>query len=299
MNDQYRLTVNIRGRLHSLARPVVMGIVNVTPDSFYEGSRTPAADDIRARVLRMREEGADWIDLGGYSTRPGAPEVSVAEECDRLGRGLEAIREVWPDAVVSVDTFRASVARECVEAGADIINDVSGGTLDPDMFATVAALRVPYILMHMRGTPATMQSLTQYGDVTADVLSELMHSVSRLTALGVNDIILDPGFGFAKTPEQNYRLLAGLEHFVGTGLPVLAGLSRKSMVWRPLGITPAEALPGTTALNAVALAKGAHILRVHDVAEARQTADVITMLREAAANRLLSAEPLQSPETAC
>ncbi|MDE7159997.1 MAG: dihydropteroate synthase [Muribaculaceae bacterium] len=273
-------TYNIRGHLHALDRPVVMGIINVTPDSFYPGSRTPDSDVIRRRAETMRHEGADWLDIGGYSTRPGAQEVSEAEETDRLCRGLEAVREVWPEAVVSVDTFRARVARECVERGADIINDISGGTLDPDMWPEVARLKVPYILMHTRGTPATMQSLTDYDDVAADVLSDMMHKVAALRQLGVADIILDPGFGFAKTPEQNYTLLSSLPVFAATGLPLLAGLSRKSMIWRPLGITPAEALPGTIALNAAALLYGADILRVHDVAEARQTADVISLLKK-------------------
>ena len=277
----YPLTLNILGRRHSLDRPVVMGIINVTPDSFYSGSRTPDRDSISRRAEEMRRAGADWIDIGGYSTRPGAEEVSETEETERLCRGLEAVRKVWPEAVVSVDTFRAKVAGECVSLGADIINDISGGTLDPALWETVAALRVPYILMHTRGTPATMQTLTDYDDVTADVLSDMMHKVARLRQLGVADIILDPGFGFAKTTEQNYRLLAGLRQFSDTGLPVLAGLSRKSMVWRPLDLTPSQALPGTIALNAAALLAGADILRVHDVAEARQTVDVITRLMEA------------------
>ncbi len=276
------LTLNIGGRLYPLTRPAVMGIINVTPDSFYSGSRTPGGDAIRRRAEEMRDEGADWVDIGGYSTRPGAEEVSPAEETDRLARGIEGVREVWPEAVISVDTFRAGVARECVRLGADIINDVGGGTLDPDMWQTVAELRVPYILMHMRGTPATMQTLTDCEDVTADVLSDMMRKVAALRRAGVADIIIDPGFGFAKTVEQNYRLLAGLRQFADTGLPVLAGLSRKSMIWRPLGITPEEALPGTTALNAAALLNGADILRVHDVGAARQTVEVIGRLMEGA-----------------
>lgn len=263
------------------ASPWVMGIVNVTPDSFYSGSRTPGGDAIERRVAAMRDAGADCLDLGGYSTRPGAPEVTPDEEWSRLARGLECVRRVWPEAVVSVDTFRAGVARRCVEEfGADIVNDISGGDLDPGMFATVADLKVPYILMHTRGTPATMQSLCDYSDVTAEVLSDLAFKTAELRRLGVCDVILDPGFGFAKTADQNYRLLAGLPEFVKTGLPVLAGLSRKSMIWRPLGITPEEALPGTVALGMAALLYGAHILRVHDVAEARQTVDVFNLLRK-------------------
>lgn len=272
------LTVNIRGRLVDFSRPKVMGIINATPDSFYASSRTPELDAIRRRAAEMRDQGADWLDLGGYSTRPGADEVPEQEETDRLLRALEGVRDVWPEAIVSIDTFRASVARRLVEAGADIINDVSGGTLDTEMWATVAELRVPYILMHMRGTPATMQDHTYYRDVTAEVLSDLMKKVGRLRAMGVNDIILDPGFGFAKTVEQNYSLLAHLRAFSTTGLPVLAGLSRKSMIWRPLDISPDDTLPGTTALNTVALLGGADIIRVHDVAPARQCVDVLQLM---------------------
>lgn len=272
------LTVNIRGRLVDFSRPKVMGIINATPDSFYASSRTPELDAIRRRAAEMRDQGADWLDLGGYSTRPGADEVPEQEETDRLLRALEGVRDVWPEAIVSIDTFRASVARRLVEAGADIINDVSGGTLDTEMWATVAELRVPYILMHMRGTPATMQDHTYYRDVTAEVLSDLMKKVGRLRAMGVNDIILDPGFGFAKTVEQNYSLLAHIGAFAATGLPVLAGLSRKSMIWRPLDISPDDTLPGTTALNTVALLGGADILRVHDVAPARQCVDVLQLM---------------------
>lgn len=276
--DRAGLTINIRGRLVDFATPKVMGIINATPDSFYAASRTPDAGAIRRRAAEMREQGADWLDLGGYSTRPGAEEVPEGVETERLLRALEAVRDVWSEAVVSVDTFRASVARRLVEAGADIVNDVAGGILDPEMGATVAELKVPYILMHMRGTPATMQSLTDYSDVTAEVLSDLMHKAADLRALGVCDIILDPGFGFAKTVEQNYSLLAHMPAFASTGLPVLAGLSRKSMIWRPLGISPDDTLPGTTSLNMAALLGGADILRVHDVAAARQCVEVFKLL---------------------
>lgn len=275
------LSINIRGRLHEFRRPWVMGILNATPDSFYAGSRTPEADAIRARARRIREEGADCIDIGGYSSRPGADEVSPEEEFRRLRLALEITREEWPDAIISVDTFRSGVARRCVEeCGADIINDISGGDLDPEMFETVAALKVPYILMHMRGNPETMQSLTDYADVTAEVLSDLAFKTARLRSLGVCDIILDPGFGFAKTAEQNFRLLADIGEFVKTGLPVLAGMSRKSMIWRPLGITPADSLPGSLALHAAAILGGAHIIRVHDVAESVQARDVLALLSD-------------------
>lgn len=274
-------TINIRGELYDFETPWVMGIINATPDSFYSGSRTPDKESIRERVKVMRGEGADCLDLGGYSTRPGADEITPTQEWDRLAPALETIREVWPEAIVSVDTFRASVARKAVcEFGADIINDVSGGTLDPDMFATVAELRVPYILMHMRGTPADMQTLTDYENVTANVLSDLAFKTAELRSLGVCDIILDPGFGFSKTTDQNYELLNNLEEFTKTGLPVLAGMSRKSMIWKPLDITPSDTLPGTIALHMAAMMKGASIIRVHDVAPARQSADIFALMKK-------------------
>lgn len=261
-------------------RPKVMGIINVTPDSFYSGSRTPGCAAIERRAVEMVEQGVDIFDIGGYSTRPGADEISPEEEYGRLERGLEVLRRVAPEVPISVDTFRAGVACKCVENwGVEIINDIAGGTLDPDMFDTIADLKVAYVLMHTRGTPATMQQLTDYGDVTAEVLSDLMAKVRQLRLLGVNDIILDPGFGFAKTVDQNFRLLAELKVFVDTGLPVLAGLSRKSMIWRSLGTTPAESLTGTTVLDTVALMAGADILRVHDVRDAKENVLLIEKLR--------------------
>lgn len=280
------LTLNIRGRLLDFSTPKVMGIVNVTPDSFYPGSRTMASDApadtreaIRQVIQRHRDEGADMLDFGGYSTRPGAKEVSADEEYDRLAVALEVVKEMWPEVPVSIDTFRASVARKCIEVwGADIINDVGGGTLDPDMWATVAELRAAYVLMHMRGTPATMQTLTDYADVTADVITDLSRKVYELRRLGVCDIIIDPGFGFAKTVEQNFRILNELDEFCRMGMPVLAGLSRKSMIWRTLGVTPEESLEGTIGLNAIALDRGVNILRVHDVKAARQMVSLIGCL---------------------
>ncbi|MBD5298530.1 MAG: dihydropteroate synthase [Bacteroides sp.] len=273
------MTLNIRGRLLDLSTPKVMGIVNVTPDSFYSGSRTAGRAEVRERILRLREEGADMLDFGGYSTRPGADPVTEDEEYSRLAIGLEAVKELWPEVPVSVDTFRASVARRCVEEwGADIINDVGGGTLDPEMWPTVAELRVAYVLMHMRGTPATMNTLTDYNDVTADVITDLSRKVYELRGLGVCDIIIDPGFGFAKTVDQNFRMLDELDEFCKMGMPVLAGLSRKSMIWRTLGITPEESLEGTIGLNAIALDRGASILRVHDVRPARQLVSLIGKL---------------------
>lgn len=263
-----------------ITRPWIMGILNVTPDSFYDGSRCPDTEHIAARVRQITDEGADVIDIGAYSTRPGADEVSATEELARLERGMEVVRRVAPDAIVSVDTFRADVARSCVEQlGVDIINDVAGGTLDDRMFATVAQLGVPYIVMHMRGTPATMQQLTDYDNVTADVLKYLARKVDELHQMGVNDVIADPGFGFSKTVEQNYELMRGLEVFHELRVPLLVGVSRKSMVFRLLGCTPAEALNGTTVLNTLAIECCAHILRVHDVRQAVETRAIVEATR--------------------
>ena len=263
---QDTLYINVNGRLMDLSTPRVMGILNVTPDSFFAGSRTQTETEVARRAEQLLADGADIIDIGGYSTRPGADEVSPDEEWARLSLGLKAVRAVSAEAVVSVDTFRAGVARRCVEDyGVAIINDISGGELDADMFPTVAALGVPYILMHMQGTPRTMQQAPHYDDVLREVILYLARKVQQLRDLGVRDIILDPGFGFGKTVEDNYRLLAHLDELALFGLPVLAGLSRKSMICRVLDITPDQALNGTTVLNTLCLSKGAHILRVHDV----------------------------------
>ncbi|MFG6390801.1 MAG: dihydropteroate synthase [Candidatus Amulumruptor sp.] len=273
-------SLNIHGRLIEYDRPAVMGIINVTPDSFYAGSRVNA-DEIGRRVRDMMGDGADMIDIGGYSSRPGAAAVSETEEIDRLAAGISALREVSPDIVVSVDTFRASVAKVAIEQmGADIINDISGGDLDDGMFETVAALNVPYILMHMRGTPADMQTLTDYPDgVTAEVLRDLSVKLRKLRLAGVNDVIVDPGFGFAKTLEQNYRLMADMPMFAELlDAPVLVGISRKSMVTRCLGVPASDALNGTTALNTIALLKGAQILRVHDVKACAEAVRIVSML---------------------
>lgn len=273
-------SLNIHGRLIEYDRPAVMGIINVTPDSFYAGSRTKA-DEIGRRVRSMIDDGADMIDIGAYSSRSGAAEVSESEEIDRLSEGMAALREAAPDVVVSVDTFRASVAKAAIEQmGADIVNDISGGDLDGRMFETVASLRVPYILMHMRGTPADMQTLTEYPDgVTAEVLRDLSVKLRTLRLAGVSDVIVDPGFGFAKTLEQNYRLMADLPMFAEMlDAPVLVGVSRKSMVTRALGITAKDALNGTTVLNTIALLGGAQILRVHDVKACAEAVRIVSML---------------------
>lgn len=280
-------SLDIHGRLRRFETPAVMGILNVTPDSFYDGSRTPLTDRdaLRRRVDMMLTEGADMIDVGGYSTRPGAAEVPVQEEIDRVMAGVETVREFDPEIPVSVDTFRAAVAKATVAPGlADIVNDVSGGLLDGSMFETVAALKTPYILMHMRGTPATMQSLTDYPDgVVTGVTVELRRALDRLDELGVADVIIDPGFGFSKTAPQNYELFEHLG-YLGRMLgnrPLLVGISRKSMIYKPLNLTPAQSLPGTIALNTMALERGAAILRVHDVGAAVQARDVWQMMADA------------------
>ncbi len=276
-------SLNIRGRLIEYNRPAVMAIINVTPDSFYDGSRSLTSDEIATAVRRAIADGADILDIGAYSSRPGADNVSDSEEMRRLASGLAIVRSVAPDIPVSVDTFRADVARRCIcELGADIINDISGGQLDDKMFDTVADLQVPYILMHMRGTPATMQSLTDYKDgVTEGVIAELAPKLEQLALMGVNDVIVDPGFGFAKTLEQNYTLLRQLRALSMLGRPLLVGVSRKSMVTRLLGITANQALNATTVVNTIALCNGASILRVHDVKAAREAIDIITCLNKA------------------
>lgn len=266
-----KITLNCQGKILSLHEPVVMGILNVTPDSFFAGSRTTSEKTVLERAQKLLSEGAAILDIGGYSSRPGAVDISPEEEQNRIVPAIKSLKQEFPDAVISVDTFRADVAQAAIEAGAAIINDISGGTIDGRMFATTAALQVPYILMHMRGTPQTMQTLTQYQDLLPEILRYFAEKVDALRRLGVNDIIIDPGFGFAKTVEQNYEVLRQLEIFRILELPVLAGMSRKSMTYKTLGIGPEEALNGTTALNMLALTKGAKILRVHDVKEAVQT----------------------------
>lgn len=273
-------SIRIKEKLYDFEEPKVMGILNVTPDSFYAGSRV--GSEAASRASEMLADGADILDIGGYSSRPGAEDISSEREYDRLAPALEAIHSEHPEAIISVDTFRADVARKTVENFAvDIINDTSGGTLDPEMRDTVAALGTPYILMHMRGTPATMQQMCRYDDVVADVLSELAFKTDDFRQAGVHDIIVDPGFGFAKTIEQNYRLLAALNLFHETGCPVLAGISRKSMLFKPLGIAPDDAGPATVAVHSMALMLGADIIRVHDVRQAVQSVKIFKMLKEA------------------
>ena len=274
------LYINVNGRLMDLSEPQVMGILNVTPDSFYAGSHGVTEGYIIDRIHQIMNEGASIIDIGACSTRPGADQVSAEEEMSRMRMGLELIRKHRPDAIVSVDTYRADVAKMCVEEyGAAIINDISAGQMDKDMFTTIARLGIPYIIMHMKGTPKDMQVNPEYDHFLKEIFYYFSEKVQRLRDLGVKDIIIDPGFGFGKTLEHNYELMNHLEEFSLFELPLLVGVSRKSMIYKLLGTTPEEALNGTTALNTVALLKGAHILRVHDVREAVETVRIIGKMK--------------------
>ena len=274
-------TLNLRGKLYSLCEPKIMGILNVTPDSFYAESRTSDEEHIAARVQQLKDDGADMIDIGGYSSRPGADDVSPEEEMNRLRRGLRVVRRLYPEVPISVDTFRADVARMCVEEeGADIINDISGGMMDRQMFRTVARLGVPYILMHMQGTPDTMQQAPHYDNLRREVMLYFAERIDRLCQMGAKDIIVDPGFGFGKTLEHNYELFHHLDDFNLFNLPLLVGISRKSMIYKLLGGTPQTSLNGTTVLNTIALMKGVHILRVHDVKEAVEAKRIVMKMKE-------------------
>ncbi|CDD97253.1 dihydropteroate synthase [Bacteroides intestinalis CAG:315] len=273
--------INVNGSLLDLSVPCVMGILNITPDSFYAGSRMQTEAEIAARAQQIVNEGAGIIDIGAYSSRPNAENVSPREEMERLRMGLEILRKTQPGAVISVDTFRADVARMCVEEyGVAIINDIAAGEMDTDMFRTVAELNVPYIMMHMQGTPQNMQQHPHYDNLLKEVFLFFAQKVQQLRDLGMKDIILDPGFGFGKTVEHNYELLAHLEEFRVFELPLLVGVSRKSMIYRLLGNTPQDALNGTTVLDTICLLKGADILRVHDVREAVETVKIVEAMRK-------------------
>lgn len=270
--------INVRGKLLDLETPCVMGVLNVTPDSFYAGSRKQTDEDIMARANQIISEGGSIIDIGAYSSRPYADDVSPEEEMRRLKSGIAAVRRAQPEAVISVDTFRADVARACIEEyGADIINDISAGELDSDMFQTVARLNVPYILMHMKGTPQNMQKNPHYDNLMAEIMLYFAKKVEELRQLGVKDMIIDPGFGFAKSLDDNYKLLSHMEYLNEFELPVLVGVSRKSMIFKLFGCTPDEALNGTTVIDTIALMKGASILRVHDV---RQAVEAVTIYQK-------------------
>lgn len=274
-------TLNCKGRLLRINQPIVMGIINTTPDSFYAGSRQQGVEAALQQASRMIEEGATVLDIGGQSTRPGSERISVEEELQRVVPVIAAVHQRFPDTFISCDTFYATVAREAVKSGASLINDISAGSIDPDLISTVASLQVPYVLMHMKGNPQTMQQETHYTDLTTEVLDFLIQKKQQAIAAGIRDIIIDPGFGFAKTFEQNFILLRNLSAFSILEAPLLLGISRKSFIWKTLGITAAEALEGTVAMHMAGLMGGASILRVHDVKEAVQTIRLFQAMREA------------------
>lgn len=268
-------SIQLSGKLITFDKPLVMGIVNLTSDSFYDGGQYLDEEKSLARIDQLVQEGVDILDIGAYSSRPGADDVSAEEEGERLLPIIKKSKEKFPDIPISIDTFRADVAEKAIQAGADLINDISGGEMDKRMYEVIAKYQVPYIMMHMRGTPKTMQSLTDYNDLLEDIALWCGKRIARLRKLGVKDIILDPGFGFSKTLEQNYELLERIDELHYFNLPLLAGISRKSMIYKKLHIEPAEALTGTIALNTVLITKGVQIIRVHDVKEAKE---IITLL---------------------
>jgi dihydropteroate synthase len=272
-------SLNIKGKLIDLSTPKVMGILNITPDSFYSNSRTKSIDEALTKAAQFLNEGATFIDIGGYSSRPGAKDISTTEEVDRLVPVVESLAKTFPEAIISIDTFRAKVAEETILAGAHIINDIASGDMDELMFETVAKLQVPYMIMHMQGTPQNMQQNPVYKNVLLEVIDYLAKKIAALKALHIHDVIIDPGFGFGKTTEHNYELLNQMEAFKIFKLPILVGFSRKGMIYKTLGTSAAEALNGTSVLNTIALQKGAGILRVHDVKEAVECVRLVGMLR--------------------
>lgn len=281
MEETFAKYINVNGQLMDLSQPRVMGILNITPDSFYADSRKQTEKDIIARIHQILDEGGDFIDIGAYSSRPDASDVSPKEEMERLKYGLEILRNECPESVVSVDTFRADVAKMCVEEyGAALINDIAAGQMDPEMFSTIAQLKVPYIMMHMQGTPQNMQKNPHYDNPVKEIILYFAEKIEKLRASGVKDLIIDPGFGFGKTLAHNYEILDKLEELQMFQLPILIGVSRKSMVYKLLGGGPEDALNGTTALHAIALMKGARILRVHDVKAATETVRIFQALKE-------------------
>ena len=277
-------TINCKGTLIDLVRPRVMGIINVTPDSFYDGGATTLEHQIIKQASQMLDQGATILDVGGYSSRPGATDISEEQEIDRVIPAIKAIIKAFPKALISIDSFRSNVVKQAVKAGACIANDISAGKLDPKMIETIGDLQIPYCMMHMRGTPQTMKSLTDYKNITKEVLFYFSERVAAARAHNINDVIIDPGFGFAKTTHQNFELLNHLELFESLDIPLLAGVSRKSMVYKTLDITPKQALNGTTALHMVALQKGARILRVHDVQPAIECIKLFEQLDKPVSN---------------
>ncbi|MDX1314999.1 MAG: dihydropteroate synthase [Eudoraea sp.] len=272
------MTLNCKGQLISLEHPLVMGILNITPDSFYDGGRYEKPKEVLIQTEKMLQEGAAFIDVGAYSSRPGADHVPEEEELSRILPIVEILLKEFPGVLLSIDTFRSTVARKCIEAGAAMVNDISAGSMDPAMIATVGELKVPYVMMHMRGTPQTMKGLTDYVDLMKSIMYYFSEKIARAREAGIVDLIIDPGFGFAKTLEQNYELLKNLHLLKHLDYPLLAGLSRKSMIYRLLDLGPEEALNGTTALHMYSLTKGANILRVHDVKEARECVELYQQL---------------------
>lgn len=273
-------TINVKGKLMDFSTPKIMGILNVTPDSFYAGSRKSTEKEIHARIEQILKEGADIIDIGGYSSRPGAADIDSDEEMSRLSTALKILQKNYPDAIISIDTFRSEIAKACVENyGAAIINDISGGMIDEKMFDTVADLKVPYVLSHIKGTPATMTARCQYDDLLKELILYFSEKINQLYRLGLNDILLDPGFGFAKNLDQNYRLMENLNNLSLLELPILVGISRKRMIYQLLDISPEESLNGSTVLHTYALMQGASILRVHDVKEAAEAIKIIQKLK--------------------
>lgn len=270
--------INCKGQLIDLSVPKVMGILNITPDSFYDGGRRTTTREIMLYAEKMLKEGATFIDVGAYSSRPGAVDIPEKEELNRILPVVESLVENFPDILLSIDTFRSRVARECIEAGAAMVNDISGGNLDRDMMKTVARLQVPFVIMHMRGTPQTMKKLNDYEDLTEDILYYFSEKIAEARDHGINDIIIDPGFGFSKNIPQNFELLSKLELFKNLDLPILSALSRKSLIYKTFDTTPDEALNGTTVLNTISLLKGANILRVHDVKEAVECVKLVGRL---------------------
>jgi dihydropteroate synthase len=274
-----KITLQSKGKLFLLDEPKVMGILNLTPDSFFEGSRVELNESkLLEKAVQMVAAGVDIFDIGGYSTRPGASEVSIEEECARTVWAVRTVKDRFPDKWISIDTFRAEVAKEAVQAGADIVNDISAGTLDKRMIGIVGTLKVPYIAMHMRGNPQTMQSMASYEDIMKEMLLFFQNKYQECVGAGIKDVIVDPGFGFAKTLEQNYWILKNLTYFKNINLPIMVGLSRKSMIYKRLGILAENSLNGTTALHMVSLINGAQLLRVHDVLEAKQTIELYKQL---------------------
>jgi dihydropteroate synthase len=281
MNKQAQnTTINVNNKVLDLADPLIMGIINLTPDSFFDGGRYNAHEKALERADMLLKEGASILDVGAYSSRPGALEVTEEEEVDRLVPFIERLTKIHPDVIISVDTFRSLVAEKAIKAGASMVNDISGGSLDTNMFEMVGKLKVPYILMHMRGTPKTMQSLTEYEDIIADMCAYFISRIQTLREYGVKDIIIDPGFGFSKTIAQNYELLSRFDEFLSLQLPLLGAISRKSMIYKVLETNPDHALNGTTVLNTILLLKGANIIRVHDIIEAKEVTLLVKKLKE-------------------